>query len=123
MRQVDAFDMKAVEQQLKDATAHEGLSVIVMDGACVQLELELKAPLEVDAGLCNGCTLCFRLGCPAILRSDELDAKTGRPKADIDPVLCINCDMCRQICPAQGHLPSRPRSRVTAERRGIHNET
>ena len=106
VRRVDAFDMKAVEQQLKDAAAHPGLSVVVMDGACIQLELELKAPLEVDASLCNGCTLCFRLGCPAILRSDELDAKTGRPKAEIDPVLCINCDMCRQICPTRAiYLP------------------
>jgi indolepyruvate ferredoxin oxidoreductase, alpha subunit len=33
------------------------------------------------ADVCNGCTLCFRIGCPAILKSDELDEKTQRPKA------------------------------------------
>jgi len=99
VRRVDAFDMKAVESSLKEATAHDGVSVIIMDGPCVFVELERKAPFEVDADLCNGCTLCFRLGCPAIVRTDVLDARSGRPKADIDPVLCVSCDMCRQICP------------------------
>jgi indolepyruvate ferredoxin oxidoreductase, alpha subunit len=99
VREVDAFDMKGVETSLKEATAFDGLSVIVMDGPCVFVELERKASFEVDADLCNGCTLCFRLGCPAIVRTEVLDTRTGRPKADIDPVLCVSCDMCRQICP------------------------
>ena len=98
VRRVDPFDMKAVEQNLKEAVEYDGLAVVIMDGPCVFVELERKAPFEVDADLCNGCTLCFRLGCPAIFRTDELD-KTGRPKAGIDPVLCVSCDMCRQICP------------------------
>jgi len=107
VHKVDAFDMKAVEKGLKDAAAYDGLSVVVMDGPCVFVELERKAPLEVDASLCNGCTLCFRLGCPAIFRSDELDAKTGRPKAGIDPVLCVSCDMCREICPRRAiYMPT-----------------
>jgi indolepyruvate ferredoxin oxidoreductase, alpha subunit len=99
VRRVDPFDMKAVEQSLREATAYDGLSVIIMDGPCVFVELERKSPFEVDADLCNGCTLCFRLGCPAIFKRDELDAKTRRSKAGIDPVLCVSCDMCRQICP------------------------
>jgi indolepyruvate ferredoxin oxidoreductase, alpha subunit len=107
VRRVNPFDMKAVERGLKEAEAFDGLSVVIMDGACVFVELERKAPLEVDADLCNGCTLCFRLGCPAIYRSEELDAKTQRPKAGIDPVLCVNCDMCRQICPRKAiYMPT-----------------
>ena len=101
VRRVDPFDMKAVERNLKEAVAYNGLSVIVMDGPCVFVELERKAPFDVHAELCNGCTLCFRLGCSAIFKTDELDAKTGRPKAGIDPVLCVSCDMCRQICPTE----------------------
>jgi indolepyruvate ferredoxin oxidoreductase, alpha subunit len=99
VRRVNAFDMKAVERHIRETAAYDGLSVIVMDGACVFVELEKKAPFEVDLDKCNGCTLCFRLGCPAIFRTDELGAKTKRPKADIDPVLCVSCDMCLQICP------------------------
>ena len=48
---------------------------------------------------CNGCTLCFRVGCPAILKSDELDEKTQRPKALIDASLCTGCEVCAQMCP------------------------
>ncbi len=107
VRRVNPFDVKAVEQSLKEAVAYDGLSVIVMDGPCVFVELERKAPFEVDSELCNGCTLCFRLGCPAIFKADEMDAKTGRPKAGIDPVLCVSCDMCRQICPRKAiYIPT-----------------
>ena len=56
-------------------------------------------PLEVVAEKCNGCTLCFRIGCPAILKSDELDARLQRPKAIIDAALCTGCEVCAQICP------------------------
>ena len=48
---------------------------------------------------CTGCTLCFRIGCPAILKSDELDEKTQRPKALIDASLCTGCEVCAQVCP------------------------
>jgi indolepyruvate ferredoxin oxidoreductase alpha subunit len=43
--------------------------------------------------------MCFRIGCPAILKSDELDKKTQRPKALIDPLLCTGCEVCAQVCP------------------------
>jgi len=99
VRRVNPFDVKAVEQALKDAVAFDGLSVVIMDGPCVFVERPGEGLYEVDADRCNGCGLCFRLGCPAIFRTDQLDAKTGRPKAGIDPVLCASCDMCRQICP------------------------
>jgi len=99
IRRVDPFDVTAVVRNLKQAVASDRLSVVIMDGPCVFVKLEQKAPYEVDAELCNGCTLCFRLGCPAIIKTDHLDPKTGRAKAGIDPVLCVSCDMCRQICP------------------------
>jgi indolepyruvate ferredoxin oxidoreductase alpha subunit len=53
----------------------------------------------VDPGACNGCALCFRVGCPAILKSQAADAQTGRPLAEIDPLLCTGCDVCLQVCP------------------------
>ena len=56
-------------------------------------------PLEVDASLCNGCTLCFRVGCPAILKSEELDAHYLRPLAVIDAGMCTGCEICAQVCP------------------------
>jgi indolepyruvate ferredoxin oxidoreductase alpha subunit len=55
-------------------------------------------PLEVDAEQCNGCGLCFRIGCPAILRSEQVHPKTGRHLAEIDPLLCTGCEVCAQVC-------------------------
>jgi indolepyruvate ferredoxin oxidoreductase alpha subunit len=48
--------------------------------------------------------MCFRIGCPAILKSDELDEKTQRPKALIDPQLCTGCEVCAQVCPLKAIL-------------------
>ncbi|MBM3133728.1 MAG: indolepyruvate ferredoxin oxidoreductase subunit alpha [Chloroflexi bacterium] len=107
VRRVNAFDVKAVEKSVKEAVAFDGPSVVIMDGPCVFIELERVPPFEVDLEKCNGCSLCFRLGCPAIIRTDKLDARTGRPKAEIDPVLCVGCDMCRQVCPRRAiYAPS-----------------
>ena len=58
-------------------------------------------PLSVDADQCNGCTLCFRIGCPALTKSDELDERTARPKALIDASLCTGCEVCAQIGPRE----------------------
>ena len=96
---VDPFDVKEVEQSIKEAVSFNGPAVVIMDGPCVFVELKHCAPHEVDLGMCNGCSLCFRLGCGAIIRLAEVDAKTDRPKAEIDPVLCVGCDICRQVCP------------------------
>jgi indolepyruvate ferredoxin oxidoreductase alpha subunit len=42
--------------------------------------------------------MCFRVGCPAIFK-DEIDTTTKQPKALIDPLLCVGCDICAQVCP------------------------
>jgi len=55
-------------------------------------------PLRVDEERCNGCGLCFGVGCPALVKSQKLDEKTGRPKAWIDPLLCTGCEICAQVC-------------------------
>jgi len=75
--------------------------VLITREPCVLLPEVRKTwtPLEVLADQCNGCALCFRIGCPAILKSDELDARLQRPKAVIDATLCTGCEVCAQICP------------------------
>jgi indolepyruvate ferredoxin oxidoreductase alpha subunit len=103
---VPAFDVKAVDNALKDYLKADGPSVLIVRDECALLPSARKRwlPLAVIAEKCNGCTMCFRIGCPAIIKSEELDAKTKRPKALIDPLLCTGCEVCAQVCPRDAIL-------------------
>jgi len=100
---VDALDVKGVETAIREATAIEDRpTVIIVNGACVFTPQFRRRPVvEVDPEVCNGCGFCFRVGCPAILKSDETGEKTKRPKAQIDPLLCTGCTICLQVCPRE----------------------
>lgn len=109
VQSVAGYDVKTIEKVLKEYVKLDEPSVLIVVEPCVLLPEERKrwVPLEVLADKCNGCTLCFRLGCPAILKSEELDEKTQRPKALIDPGMCTGCELCAQICPRDA-IPFRP---------------
>ncbi len=106
VKTVPAFDVKAIDETLKEFLKAEGPSVLIARDECALLPSARKRrlPLKVVAEKCNGCTMCFRIGCPAILKSDELDSKTQRPKALIDPLLCTGCEVCAQVCPRDAIL-------------------
>jgi indolepyruvate ferredoxin oxidoreductase alpha subunit len=101
VKTVPAFDVKAIDEAIKGFLKAEGPSVLITREECALLPSARKrwTPLEIVADKCNGCTMCFRIGCPAILKSDELDEKTQRPKALIDALLCTGCEVCAQVCP------------------------
>ena len=101
VHKVDPFDVKAVEKALKEALAFDGPSVVIVDGPCVFVGTDRGVTYAVEDEYCPACGVCFRLGCPAIIRSDKVNARTGRHKAEIDPVLCVGCDMCAQVCPTE----------------------
>ncbi len=98
---VDAFDQEAVEKAIKEAVAIDDRpTVVVVHGSCVLIKgYSPKPPLIVDADACTACGICFRVGCPAILKSKETAPKSGKNKATIDPLLCVGCDICSQVCP------------------------
>jgi indolepyruvate ferredoxin oxidoreductase alpha subunit len=101
VKTVPAYAVSEIESTLKEFLKLDEPSVLITLEPCALLPDARKrwVPLEVLSDQCNGCTLCFRIGCPAILKSDELDAKTQRPKALIDSALCTGCEVCAQICP------------------------
>jgi indolepyruvate ferredoxin oxidoreductase alpha subunit len=106
VKTVPAFDVKAIDETLKEYLKAEGPSVLIARDECALLPSARKRwlPLAVLAEKCNGCTMCFRIGCPAILKSEELDEKSQRPKALIDPLLCTGCEVCAQVCPWEAIL-------------------
>ena len=101
IKTVPAYNVAEIESALKEFIKLEEPSVLITLQPCVLLPEMRKTwvPLEVLSDKCNGCTLCFRIGCPAILKSDELDERLQRPKALIDASLCTGCEVCAQICP------------------------
>ncbi len=98
---VDAFDAKGIDRAIKEAVAvKDRPSVVIVEGACTLIEQFTHKPaVTLDTEACNGCGLCFRVGCPALLKSEQMDAKTRRPLAEIDSLLCTGCDVCLQVCP------------------------
>ncbi len=97
---VDPYNLKAVEAALRDCLDNAGPAVVVSRRECALLPAARKRwmALAVNDERCNGCGLCFQVGCPAIVKSDALDVKTNRAKAWIDPLLCTGCEVCAQVC-------------------------
>jgi indolepyruvate ferredoxin oxidoreductase alpha subunit len=106
VRTVDAYDLKAVQEAFEEALAKEEPAVIITRRECALLPEARKRylPLRVDRSKCIACWTCFRVGCPAIRRSDEIFEKNKRQKSDIDPLLCTGCEVCAQVCPQHAIL-------------------
>ncbi len=98
---VNAFDVGEVRRGLEECTAYDGVSVLVTRGDCVFVSRSSKAPRMVDTDKCIACGRCIQSGCPSVVLSDLVHSKTGKRKARIEPVTCIGCGVCAQICPVQ----------------------
>jgi indolepyruvate ferredoxin oxidoreductase alpha subunit len=103
---VDGYDVSTIEKTIKGWLKSEEPAVLITRQECVLMPEERKkwVPLIVVLDKCNGCTICFRVGCPAILKSEKLDPKYNRPLAEIDPSLCTGCEICAQVCPRDAIL-------------------
>jgi indolepyruvate ferredoxin oxidoreductase alpha subunit len=103
VEEVDAWDVDAVNTTLRAALKHEdGPAVLVVRGACVFTpHFNLQPKMQVDPEACVTCGACFRVGCPAIVKSDEIYEVSGKHKAAIDPLLCTGCTVCMQVCPVE----------------------
>ena len=97
---VDPYDLKQVETALRDCLGAEGPAVVISRRECALLPEARKQcmALAVNEERCNGCGLCFQVGCPAIIKGDRTDEKTMKALAWIDPLLCTGCEVCAQVC-------------------------
>lgn len=92
---VDTWQRKEVRRAISRAVANDGPSVVIARGPCQQLpEMKYREviPYYVDEGMCTKCDACFKVWCPAIIRTEE----------DFPLIVaneCTSCTVCAQICP------------------------
>jgi indolepyruvate ferredoxin oxidoreductase alpha subunit len=97
---IDPFKIKAATNIVYKAITSTGSHAIIFRRPC---PLSIKSPTAVDevplvsvSEKCQGskCRICITdLNCPALL----WDIKGDR--AQVDPALCVGCNVCIEICP------------------------
>lgn len=97
VRVVDAGDLQAVDQAIKEETAVREPSVIIARRPCALIVKQTTPRIKVLSEKCTGCRMCMRLGCPAINHNDK--------KSTIDPSLCVGCGLCAQVCKFSAMVP------------------
>jgi indolepyruvate ferredoxin oxidoreductase, alpha subunit len=90
VREVDPYDLAALEAAIKEEAAVAEPSVLVVRRACALLDKGPKDVYTIDLDKCINCGLCMKLGCPAI--SSEGGQTT------VDASLCVGCAVCLQVC-------------------------
>jgi indolepyruvate ferredoxin oxidoreductase alpha subunit len=92
---LDAFDIKALRDGVRDSLDRPEVSAIIVRGDCAMRVRKRTNPRQVDTEKCTQCGICLRLGCPAIQSTDG--------KVFIEPALCVGdiCSICEQLCPQQ----------------------
>jgi indolepyruvate ferredoxin oxidoreductase alpha subunit len=100
VRVVDPYDLEETTKALKEEIERDAPSVVITNRPCMLFPSKVTGePYKVQLDLCTACGACFRVGCPAISGAEEKNEK-GRPKAEIDPLICTGCSICAQVCPA-----------------------
>jgi indolepyruvate ferredoxin oxidoreductase alpha subunit len=94
VRVVGAYDLKALEEVLKDELDKPEPSVVITKDPCVLRHRVRKPPLHVEVEDCTACGQCIRVGCIALSMEGEGDEK----HASIDPNFCAGCTVCAQVC-------------------------
>jgi indolepyruvate ferredoxin oxidoreductase alpha subunit len=94
---VSADDLAALEKVLKESMDGDEPALVIAYAPCrIAAKLTKAGLCKVDESKCKACGACFKLGCPAISRGEEV--RKGAYKMVIDPNQCAGCIQCSQVC-------------------------
>ena len=98
---IKPFKIKKSIEAVRQAINFEGVSVIISEEICTlyakALKLQKGRPFYISDKCRNHKDCINQLGCPAFFLEGD--------RVKIDPVLCVGCAVCAQICPENAILP------------------
>ena len=98
---IKPYKLKKSMEAIKEALNFKGVSVVIAQEMCTlyakSLKKALGKPFYVSDKCKNHRTCVNELACPAFYIKDK--------RVHIDPVLCVGCTICAQICPENAILP------------------
>ena len=98
---IKPFKIKKSIEAVRQAINFEGVSVIISEEICTlyakALKLQKGRPFYISSKCRNHRDCINQLGCPAFFLEGD--------RIKIDPVLCVGCAVCAQICPENAILP------------------
>jgi len=116
IRTVNPYNIAETLTTIKEEVNRPELSIVVSEAPCIFNRREFipfSNRFQVAEQDCIGCQTCIHLSCPALGwvknippdKGDEKGKKKGR--AMIDPLLCIGCGLCHQVCKTKAIKGSR----------------
>ncbi len=94
---VSADDLATLEKVLSESMDGDQPSLIIAYAPCrIAAKLTKEGLVEVDPTKCKACGACFKMGCPAMVRGEQI--RPGAYQMVVDANQCAGCTQCSQVC-------------------------